>query len=84
MKQIAFSFEGRPEPSDLFSYGTQNRKLYEALCAGPVTNEQIVSDLRILKYTSRISDLREALRPHLMDIEATRLNHGLFEYSLKG
>ena len=60
----------RPSPSDLFRAGSQNFRVYERLLIGPVDNGELPRTMRINKYTSRISDIRRALRPHLMDVQA--------------
>ncbi len=68
-----------------FRPGTQNDRLFQRLKAGPVTNLQIIQDHHILKYTGRISEIREALRPYLMDVHAQKIKgSGVFVYSLKG
>ena len=72
-----------PRPGDLFTAGSQNYRVFERLLAGPATNTDLIN-LKVWKYTSRISDIRAALEPYLMDVKATRLHEGLFEYSLKG
>jgi hypothetical protein len=73
-----------PRPGDLFTAGSQNYRLYERLLMGSVTNAEIVRDMGIFNSTGRASDIRKVLRPHLMDIKATRIHDGLFEYTLKG
>ena len=60
----------RPAPSALFRNGSQNFRVYERLLIGPVDNGELPRTMRINKYTSRISDIRRALRPHLMDVQA--------------
>ena len=60
----------RPSPSDLFRNGSQNFRVYERLLIGPVDNGELPRTMRINKYTSRISDIRAALRPYLMDVRA--------------
>ena len=76
----------RPSPSDLFRNGSQNFRVYERLLIGPVDNGELPRTMRINKYTSRISDIRKALRPHLMDVraEADRFNPSLVVYRLVG
>lgn len=60
----------RPDPSALFRIGSQNHRVYERLLCGPVDNGELPRGMRINKYTSRISDIRAALRPYLMDVRA--------------
>jgi hypothetical protein len=79
--ELAFD---RPRPGDLFTPGSQNYRLYERLLKGPTTNHEIVRDMGIYNSTGRCSDLRKALKPHLMDVEAKRVRNGLFIYHLKG
>lgn len=71
MTQTALCFD-RPSPEALgFKSLSQNSILYCALCRGPVSNGYIVYGLRIQNSTGRISDIRKALRPYLMDVRAT-------------
>jgi hypothetical protein len=76
----------RPSPSALFRAGSQNFRVYERLLSGPVDNGELPRGMRINKYTSRISDIRRALKPHLMDVraEADKLNPSLVVYRLVG
>jgi len=83
MTQTALDFT-RPRPGDLFTPGSQNYRLYERLLMGPTSNSFIVRDMLIFNSTGRISDIRKALKPHLMDVEAKRVRDGLFVYELKG
>ena len=73
-----------PKPSELFTPGTHNFRIYERLLIAPLTNEQISDkdDLHILAYSRRITDIREALEPFLFGIKTERVNKGLFKYSL--
>lgn len=74
-----------PRPTELFKQGPQNARLYERLLRGPVTNIEVVRDMCILKYTGRISDVRKALRPCLMDVKAVRMQEpGQWLYQLRG
>ena len=77
-------FRPRPAPGKLFSPGSQNYRLYERLLQGEVTNAEIVRQMGIFNSTGRASDIRKVLKPYLLDIEATRVNKGLFKYTLKG
>ena len=72
-----------PEPEKMFPWGTQPRRLYEALAGwGEVTNVQIVRDLYILAYSHVISKVRAALRPHGLDIARRRLTGGTWAYRI--
>jgi hypothetical protein len=81
--QTALSFT-RPRPDDLFKAGSQNHRLYNRLLQGPLTNVEGMTELYIINLTGRISDIREALKPHLMDIKARRkeAGRGIFIYEV--
>lgn len=83
MEQTTISFNPKPTPGELFSYDSQNYRLYSRLLKGPVTSREIIEDMQIFKYTSRISDVRGSLKPHLIIVEAKRIESSLFEYRLK-
>ena len=84
MTQTALNF--RPSPSSLFRPGSQNFRVYERLLAGPVSNVEIVKGMDILNSTGRASDVRKALKPYLMDVEATPdpMRTGVWVYKLVG
>jgi 1,2-phenylacetyl-CoA epoxidase catalytic subunit len=67
-----------PRPVDLFKPGTQDYRLYERLLAAPITNAQIIDELRIFSYTRRLSDLREKG----INVKATRVRESLFKYEI--
>lgn len=67
MTQTTLDFNHRTPPANTFKPGSQNRCLYDRLLAGPITNREIM-DMKIPKYTGRISEIRAFLRPHLMDV----------------
>lgn len=67
--------KGKKNP---FKTGTQCHRLLEFLRMCPRTNTEIVSVLNILKYTGRISDLRQKN----IDIKAEHLEDGLWKYSI--
>lgn len=84
---IDFSKLRRPTAEILgFKPGSQNARLYSALTDGPVSNGQIVYGMRIANSTGRVSDIRRALRPYLMDVEAVKdeVNPSLVVYRLVG
>ena len=68
----------------LFNPGSQNHRILSLLQRGPVTNVELVRDHHILKYTGRLSDVRQALRPYGVGINAERVHGGTFIYSLMG
>jgi len=76
----------RPSTKELgFKRGSQNYRIYNQLLCRPITNTEIVHDMRILNSTGRIADIRSKLKPYLVDIEAKRLfDTGVFTYKLKG
>ena len=84
MNESLFTNALRPRPDDLFKPGTQNERLYRRLLEGPVTNGEIIYQMRIANSTGRASDVRKALRPYLMDVEARRIYRGLWQYRLRG
>lgn len=84
MTQIDLNFTRPTDIPNPFTAGTQNDRVLRMLQRGPITNVDLVHS-RILKYTGRISEVREALRPYLMDVHAERVpGTGTFVYSLKG
>jgi hypothetical protein len=76
----------RPDPSDLFRAGSQNHRVYERLLIGPVDNGELPRKMFVNKYTSRISDIRAALKPYLMDVraEADSVDRSRVVYRLVG
>jgi hypothetical protein len=52
---------GTPVASDYFRWGTQSRKLYDRLVCGPVTDAEIVRQLKIHKYNTKISEIRSRI-----------------------
>jgi hypothetical protein len=81
MTQTALMFDV-PRPGDLFTAGSQNYRIYERLLEGPLTNREIVEGMKIYNSTGRAADIRKALKPYLLDVKATRIHDGLFEYKL--
>lgn len=81
MDQQTFNFD-YPKPESLFAYDNQDRRLYEAMTYGPVTNAQMRDQLRLLSYTRRLSDLREKLHPLGWAIKKEHVGNGVFAYSL--
>jgi len=74
----------RPRPDELFKPGSQNWRLYQRLLEGPVTNGEIIYQMRIANSTGRASDVRKALRPYLMDVESKRIEGSIWQYRLRG
>jgi len=71
--------------SNPFNPGTQNWRVLEMLRQSPRTNAEF-SRAGILKYTGRISQVRQAIRPNLMGVkkESCPGCRGLVTYSLTG
>jgi len=86
MTQLDLTFNSKPNPRDLFKPGSQNYYLYQRLLNGPVSNIEIVRDMCIMNSTGRISDLRQKLKPYLLDIQAQQIpdGNGKWLYSLRG
>jgi hypothetical protein len=63
-----------------FRKGSQNDRILRKLQGGPVTNSYMAHCMNILKYTSRISQLRA--KGHV--IIAHDLGGGLWKYVLMG
>lgn len=73
----------KPAPASLFPWGTQARRLYEALSTcGEVANHQIVRDLHILAYGNVIARIRAALAPYGLDIAKRQYSRGVWTYRL--
>ena len=56
----------------------QCQKLYDRLMIAPLTNAQMRDELRLLSYTRRLSDLRDAG----YTIKKEYIGEGLFRYSI--
>jgi hypothetical protein len=86
MEQLSLNLN-KPQPSELWKKSdAQARRIYERLLLAPITNAEIYDPrgLNIPCYSRRISDIREKLEPFLLDVKATRIKDGLFEYSITG
>ena len=73
-----------PKPGELFKYGSQQYKLYEMLLSGGATSAEIQERIGCLSHTRRISDIREKLKPYLINIEAKRQHGRVYFYKLTG
>jgi hypothetical protein len=82
MEQSAFNFTA-PPAGELFKNGSQKYKIYEQLLAGGITNVEI-QKLGALSHTKRISEIRKALEPYLLDVEAVRLHGHVYLNKIKG
>lgn len=72
-----------PKPETLFAWGTQARRLYEALATcGEVANHQIVRDLHILRYGDVIARIRAALAPYGLEVAKRQYSRGVWTYRL--
>jgi hypothetical protein len=83
MTQSELNFNPPPQPHELFKPDSQNYKIYEELLNGGISNIDI-SKKYVLSHTRRISDIREKLKPYLMDVKAERITKGTFFYRLTG
>ena len=79
-------FIERPKPDELFKEGSQNYRLYKRLLDGPVTNAEVVREMNIFNSTGRASDIRKAVKPYLMDVDAKKApgTKSLWVYRLVG
>jgi hypothetical protein len=57
----------------------QSQRLLDRLSIAPITNAQMRDELRLLSYTRRLSDLRDAG----IKIKKSYIGDGLFLYSLE-
>lgn len=76
-----------PQPTSMFKPNSQTCRIYTRLLEGPAENFELMDmKPRIPKYTGRISEVRAALRPHAVDVQA--IPHGddpsRFTYRLAG
>jgi len=69
-------------PTNRFKKGSQSWRIYERLKNGPVTNSEIIRELRIFNSTGRCSEIRAFLRDHGLDLIARPLGDGLWQYRL--
>jgi hypothetical protein len=86
MKQVMLPLD-RPTPEQLgFKPDSQNWSVYKRLLHGPVSNGEILYEMRIANSTGRVSDVRKALRPYLMDVRAEHdpVDRSRVVYRLKG
>jgi len=82
MMQVDLNFN--PYPVNPFKHGSQNHRVYERLKLGSVTNLEIVTEMKILNSTGRVSDVREFLKNHGMDVKARPLGNGCWQYRIAG
>jgi len=83
MEQATLNFNPPPRPGELFKFGSQQYQIYEKLISGGATSVEI-QRLGCLSHTRRISDIREKLRPFLLDVKAERKQGSIYFYRLKG
>ena len=72
-----------PSLAELFPTDCQDRRLYQRLLEGGITNAEMRDELRLLSYTRRLSDLREKLKPHGYTINKYWRGNGVFIYRLE-
>ena len=83
MNQPSLNFYPLPRPEELFPAQNQDRRLFERMILGPVSNVQMRDELRLLSYTRRLSDLREKLFPYGLIIRKEHHGNGVFVYSIE-
>lgn len=70
-------------PPNPFRNGSQNFRLYNRLAeCGPMTNAEIVREMSILKYTGRLTDIRQHLEGTGWTVKSTELDGGLWRYEI--
>ncbi len=79
MTQLDICLNPSVVPADIPRLGRQQQRLLDRLFAGPVTNVEAVTELRILNATARFSELRQAGYP----VKATRGVGGVWTYTLE-
>ena len=84
MNQPSLNFNPLPRPEEIFPADNQDRRLFERMLLGPVSNAQMRDELRLLSYTRRLSDIREKLTPHGFTIKKEHQGDGVFIYSIEG
>lgn len=72
----------KPTPQNPFQYDSQNYRILERLKNGGVTNAEMSVEMRIPKYTNRISEIRTKLS-YAFEVPCTPLGGGLNRYTLK-
>ena len=83
MMQASINFNPIPRPEEIFPAQNQDRRLYERMLLGPVSNAQMRDELRLLSYTRRLSDIREKITQHGFTIRKEYQGNGVFVYSLE-
>ncbi|MDD4092962.1 MAG: hypothetical protein PHQ63_10395 [Smithellaceae bacterium] len=83
MMQASINFNPIPRPEEIFPAQNQDRRLYERMLLGPVSNAQMRDELRLLSYTRRLSDIREKITQHGLTIRKEHQGNGVFVYSLE-
>lgn len=65
-----------------YSPGSQCGRLYDRLKQSPIRNYEIHRDLGILVHTRRISEIRQELKRHGMDLIAIEIAKGVWQYEI--
>jgi len=78
-------FSGHEYPQNPFSYQSQAWRLYERLKVGPVTNTEIIYEMRIPNSTGRASDVRDFLAKEGYELVCgpAANGQGIYEYRIR-
>lgn len=81
--ELNFTAPKLPHPDEIFPADNQDRRLYQRMIRGEITNAEMRDQLHLLSYTRRLSDLREKLHPHGYTIKKQHQGEGVFVYRLE-
>lgn len=82
---LDFKKKAWPETREVFpdrDLESQTARIYRRLLVCPVSNRELVVNMGVFNSTGRVSDLRLALHPFGVTVDARRIKKGLWEYSL--
>ena len=66
-----------------FRQGSQNWRIVNRLCFGPVDNGELIFKMRIGKYTGRLFECRKKIAKFGLDIKAERISNEHWRYRLE-
>jgi hypothetical protein len=67
-----------------FKIGTQNNRLLNRLCKGPVTNGEIVYSMYITRVSARIFEINEYLKLYGRRVTKRCLKKSVWVYGIRG